>query len=101
MIKNFDKKSNLDAKYVSNFRVVKFIGTRQLEVSDLTGRLWKVNILDVHKILPAKFIASCLLDEQIFARKGKYINNLHILKEVFAIDTFLHEYFPNVRLRCQ
>ena len=45
-----------DTKYVPNFRVVKLIGTRQLEVSDLTGILRKVNISDVHKILPADFI---------------------------------------------
>ena len=101
MIKNFDKKLNWDAKYVPNFRVVKLIGTCQLQVSDLTGRLWKVNISDVHKILPAGFIVSCLPDEQIFARKGKYINNPCILKEVLAINTFLHEYFSDIRLRHQ
>ena len=49
MIKDFDKKSTWDAKYVSNFREVKLIGTRQLEVSDPTGGLRKVNIPDVHK----------------------------------------------------
>ena len=90
---------NWDAKYVSHFRVVKLICTRQLEVSVLTGRLWKVKISDVHKILPTDFIARCLLDEQIFARNGKYINDPCMLKEVLVIDTFLHEYFPNVRLR--
>ena len=71
----------------------------ETEVSDSIGRLQKVNISDVHKILPADFIVSCLLDKQIFARKGKYINNPCILKEVLTIDTFLHEYFPNIRLR--
>ena len=34
MIKNLDKKSNWDAKYIPNFRVITLIGTRQLEVSD-------------------------------------------------------------------
>ena len=67
MIKNFDKKLTWDAKYVTNFTVVKLIGTRQLEVSDLRGRLRKVNISDVHKILPADLIVSCILDEEIFA----------------------------------
>ena len=32
MIRNFNKKSNWDAKYVPNFRVVCLIGSRQLEV---------------------------------------------------------------------
>ena len=71
VIKTFDKKSNCDKKYVTNFRVIKLIGTRQLEVSDLTGSLWKVNISDGHKILPADFIVSCIPDKQVFARKGK------------------------------
>ena len=62
MIKNFDKKSNWDAKYVPNFRLIKLIGLRQLEVSDLTGRLRKVYMSDVHKILPADFIVSCIPD---------------------------------------
>ena len=53
MIKNFDKKSNLDVKYIPNFRIVRLIDPRQLEVSDPTGRLRKVNICDVHKILPS------------------------------------------------
>ena len=101
MIKNFDKMLNWDAKYVPNFRVTKLIGTRQLEVCNPTGRLWKVNISDVHKIVPANFIVSCIPDEQIFARKGNYINNPQILKAVSAKDAFLHEYFPDVRLRYQ
>ena len=67
-----------------NSRVVKLIGTRQLEVSDLTGRLQKVNISDVHKILPADFIVSCVQD----AMKGKCINNPHTLKDVSVIDAF-------------
>ena len=101
MIKIFDKKLNWDAKYVPNFRVVKLIGIRHLEVSDPAGRLLKVNISNVHKILPADFIVSCLLDEHIFVRKGKYINDSCILRDVLAIDAFLQEYFPNMRLRCQ
>ena len=101
IIKNFENKLSWDTKYVPNFRIVKLIGTRQLEVSDLTGRLWNVNISDVHKILPADFIVSCLQDEQVFTRKGKYINDPCILKEVFAIDAFWHDYFPNMRLKHQ
>ena len=59
MIKNFDKKLNWNAKYMPNTRVTKLIGTRQLEVSDPTGRLRKVNIWYVHKVLPLEFIVSC------------------------------------------
>ena len=101
MIRNFDKKSNCDAKYVPNFRIVRLTGTRELEISDPMGRLRKLNISDAHKILPAEFIVSCLLDEQIFAGKGKYINDPHILKEVSVIDAFLHQCFQNIRLRHQ
>ena len=89
MIKNFDKKLTWNTKYVPNFRVVKLIGTRQLEVADETDRLRKVNISDVHKILHADFIICCSQDEQVFARKDKYINDPCILKEVSLIDTFL------------
>ena len=101
MVKKICQKSNWDAKYVPNFRLIKLIGMRQLEVSNPTGRLWMVNISDVHKILSADFVVSCIPDEQVFARKSKYINNPCILKEVFAIDAFLHEHFPDVRLRHQ
>ena len=73
MIRNFNKKSNCDVKYIPNFRIIRLIGTRQLEVSDLTGKLRKVNICDVLRILPSEFIVSCIPDEQVFARKGKYI----------------------------
>ena len=75
MIKNFDKKLNWDTKYIQNFRIIGLIGTRQLQISDLTGRLRKVNISDVHSILPSEFIVSCIPHEQVFTRKGKYIND--------------------------
>ena len=65
MIKNFNKESDWDAKCIPNFRVVRLIGTRQLEASDPTGRLRKVNICDVHKILPSEFIVSYIPDEQV------------------------------------
>ena len=61
--------------------LVRLIGTWQLEVSDTTGKLREVNILDVHKILPADFIVSCITDEQIFARKAKYIKTHVYWKE--------------------
>ena len=101
MIKNFDKNWNWDTKYIPNFRIVKLIGTRQLEVPDPTGRLRKVNICDVHKILPLEAIVSCIPDKQIFARKGKYINDPHILKEIVIIDVFQQENFTNIKLSCQ
>ena len=100
MIKNFDK-SHHGMQNTPNFRVVKLIGTRQLEVSDLTGRLRKINISDVHIILPSDFIVICIPDEQIFARKVKYINDPCILKEVLVIDAFLQDYFPDVGPRHQ
>ena len=101
MIKNFSKKSTWYAKYVHNYRVVKLVGTRQLEVSDPTGRLRKVNISDVHKILPADFIVSCIPDDQVFARKGKYINDPHLLKEVSVIDAVLQYCFHDLEPRHQ
>ena len=71
MIKNFNKKLNWDSKYIPNFRIIRIISSRQLEVSDLTGRLWKVIISDVHNILPSDFTISSIPDEQVFGRKGK------------------------------
>ena len=70
MVKNVDKNSNWDTKYISKFRVIRLIGTRQLEVSDPTGRLRKVTICDVHKVLPSEFIVSCIPDEQVFPEKA-------------------------------
>ena len=101
MIKKFDEKLTWDAKYVPNFRVVKVIGTRQLEVADPTGRLRKINISDFHKILAADFIVSCIPDEQVFSRKGKYINDPHLLKEISVIDAFLWDCFHDLGPRCQ
>ena len=37
-------------------------------------------------------------DEQVFGRKGKYIDDPHILKEVLVIDAFLQANFLNVRI---
>ena len=84
IIKNYNKKSNWDRKYILNFRVLKLVGTRQLEVSDPKDRLRKVNNCDVHKVLPLEFIVSHIPDEQVFVRKGKYINDPHILKKLFS-----------------
>ena len=86
-------------KYTPNLRNVQLIGPRQLEVSDPTARLRKVNVCDVHKCLPSDYIVSSIPDEQVFGRKGKYINDPHILKEVAIIDAFLHENFPYVRIK--
>ena len=100
MIKNFNKKSNWDAKYIPNFRIIRLIGTRQLEVSDLTSGLRKVNICDVLRILPSEFIVSCIPDEQVFSRKGKYINDPCIFKEVMVIDAFPQENFTDIKFKC-
>ena len=97
MIRNFGKKSNLDAKYILNFRVVHLIGSRQLEVPDPTGRIRKVNVCDVHKIQPSDHIVSSIVDKQVFSKRGKYINDPQIQKEVVIIDAFLHENIPQVR----
>ena len=99
MIRNFDKKSNWKAKHITDFRVVQLMGPRQLEVSNPTGRLRKVNICNVDRILPSDQIVHLIPDEQVFGRKGKYINNPHILNEVAIIDAFLHEHFPHVRIK--
>ena len=66
-----------DAKYIPNFRIIRLIGTRQLEVSNPTGRLRKVDICDVHKILPSDFIVSCIPDEQVFPEKAS-IQMIHV-----------------------
>ena len=36
---------------------------------------------------------------KFFARKGKYIKDPYILKEVAIIDTFLYENFPHVNIK--
>ena len=64
------------------------IDSRKLDVSDPTGRLRKVNICDAHKILPSDQIVSSIPDEQVFGRRGNYIDNPHVLKEVAIIDAF-------------
>ena len=91
MIKNFDKKLNWDVKYIPNFRIIRLMGPRQLEVSNLTVRLQKVNISDMHKILPSDFIISSISDKQVFGTKRKYIKDPWILKEVLVINVFLQE----------
>ena len=101
MITNFNKKSNWDAKYIPNFRIIRLIGPRQLEVSDLTGKLRKVNTCDMHKSLPSDYIVSSIPYEQVSGRKGKYINDPCILKEIVVIDAFLQGNFQNIRIRHQ
>ena len=63
------------------------------------GRLRKVNISDVHKVLASEFTVSSIPDEQVPVRKSKYINDPPILKEVMVIETFLHDNFTDVRFR--
>ena len=101
MIRNFDKKSNWDAKYIPNFRIVHLICSRQWEVSHPTGRFKKVNVCDVHRILPSHQIVSSVPDEQVFGGRGKYINDPHILKEVAIIDAFLQDPFCHIRIKCK
>ena len=70
MIKNYDKKPNWNTQYIPNFTVKRLADKRQLEVSDPTGRLSKVNICDVHKVLPSEFIVSCIPDEWLLQGKA-------------------------------
>ena len=72
MIKNFKTKLNLDIKCIPNFRIVRLIGPRQLEISNLTGRLRKVNICNVHKILPSDFTVSSIPDKHVFGKRQVY-----------------------------
>ena len=90
MIKNFDKKSTWDAKYIPNFRVVCLIGSSQLEVSDPMGRTRKVNVCDSHQVVPSDHNINSSPDQQVFGRRGKYMKDPRIIKEVVIIDTFLH-----------
>ena len=101
MIKHFNKKSNWDGKYIPYFRSIRLGGRRQLEVTDPTGKIRKLNICDVHKVLPSEFIVSCILDVQVFTRKGKYINDSCIPKEVMVIANFLQDNFTDIRFRHQ
>ena len=75
------------------------IGGRQLNVFNPTGRIRKVNVCDVHKMLPSDQITSSIPDEQVFGRRGKDINDSYILTEVLIIDAFLHKNFQHVRIK--
>ena len=68
-------------------------------VSEKTLWFKKDNVCDVHKILPWDQIVNLIPDEQVFGRRGRYINDPYILKEVAITDTFLHENFPHVRIK--
>ena len=74
------------------------IGSRQLESSYLIGRIRNVNVCDVHNVLPSDHIVSSIPGKHVFGRRGKYINDPCVLKEVAIIDAFLHENFPHVKL---
>ena len=93
------EQSNWDVKYIPNFRIVYLIASWQLEVSNPTGRLRKGNVCDVNKILRSHQKVSSIPDEQVFGRRGKYINDQCILKEVVILDAFLHENFPHVKIK--
>ena len=99
MIRNIDKKSKWDTKYIPNFKVVCLIGSSQLKVFDPSGRIRKINVCDVHKILPSDDKASSIPDKEVFGIRGKCINEPHIVKEVVIRDAFLHENFPHVRIK--
>ena len=42
---------------------------------------------------------NCIPDEQVFARKAKYMNDPCILKEVMVIDMFLQDNFEDIRFK--
>ena len=62
-------------------------------------RLRKVHVCDVHNILPSDQIVRSIPDKQVFGRKGNYINDPCILKEVPIIDAILHDNFPHGRIK--
>ena len=99
MIKNVHKKSAWDGKYIPSFKIVCLIGSRQLEVSNPMSRTRKVNVCNAHERVPSYHIISSMQDEQVFGQGDKYINNPRIIKEVAIIDAFLHENFPQARVR--
>ena len=82
-----------DTKYVPNFRVVPLISSKQIKISNPTGRTRKVNVCDVHKIVLSDHIINSTPDKQVFGRRGKYINDPGILKEVLIIDSFYMKIF--------
>ena len=90
MIKNFDKKSNWETKYVPNLRLVRLIGTRQLEVSE-------VNISDVHKILPAEFIISCLPRQTGLCQEGQVYKWPRYTEGSVGHNFFLAWVFPKCK----
>ena len=59
MIRNFDKNSYCDAKNIPNFTAVQSIGSRQLRVTDPTGRLREV-IICCNVITPYMMIMTCV-----------------------------------------
>ena len=67
--------------------------------SNPTGRIRNINVCGVHRILPSDQIVSSIPDDQVFGRRGKYINDPYILKEVAIIHAFLHEAFPHVWIK--
>ena len=99
MIKNFDQNSNWDAKHIPNFRVVHLIVQDNWNSPIAMGRIRNVNVCDVHKMFPLDHIVSLILDEQVFGRRGKYINDPQILKELATIHAFLHENSPHVKIK--
>ena len=79
LIKNHNRDSPFDTKYIPSYRIVKLVNEHAADVQDAIGKIRRVNPSDVHLMFPSEYILSHLPDNQTFGRVKKYTNHPDIM----------------------
>ena len=86
LLRNFERlkgHNKLAPKYLAQYRIVRFVSDRQVEIMSAKGVKRNVNIKDIHYQYPAEQLIRQLPEEQAFGRAAKFVyhpanvSNLH------------------------
>ena len=67
--------SALQTKYLPNYRIVKKVGDRAVDLQDNFGNIHQAHIDDIQTMYPVNFFLSYLPPTNLFGRTAKYIND--------------------------
>ena len=79
LIKNHNRDSPFNTKYIPSYRIVKLINEHAADVQYTMGKIKRVNLNDVHLMFPSEYILSHLPDNKTFGRIKKYTNHPDIM----------------------
>ena len=69
--------SSLQTKYIPNYRIIKLIGDRAVNLHYNFGNIKRAHISDIQTMYPAEYFLSHLPPTSLFGRPAKYVNDPH------------------------